>query len=514
MRPPPARVPREQLDEDQRAWAELWASSDSYDPVRAAELEARYPKPAGDVPPPRRPPSTCRPPIPGRGRPPAPEVSRRAVTVKRPGGGWDPFAYDGVSAAGSGGRQADGDIEQLGDFVATLRSLSAAEDIAVYLHETVTSRLLGEGQVTADGWGAWAARTVEAAGLRCRTIGNGGWTVIDGSQRVHLVPVGVSGEFGGAVDAAGLGAAVEAFRKGVGFEYRYSAASTVKSLIKATTRLTEPDVHPEIDGYTPSAWRVRSHVWQRALTGDEIRTGWVRAFDRNASYLAAWGGLTLAKSGWVDGSWPLTGTESSKPPGYWLIDTAALNIDELPDPFARAGDGPVWLTTPLAHLAQEIADRQNVALEPLRVVWATDRWRPLDGAAKRLNAARASLDGAAGRLAWAAVKDGYATVTGQMGFTLQPPDPLARPDWARAIWDRNAANTWRALDRCPQRPFALTHIDTALFAVDNPDAVPTGLDVSHIAGKWKPAGIPVPMADALQAYEDTGAAGILRLAGG
>jgi hypothetical protein len=112
----------------------------------------------------------------------------------------------------------------------------------------------------------------------------------------------------------------------------------------------------------------------------------------------------------------------------------------------------------------------------------------------------------------AAVKAGYVAATAWFEFGARPPAPLARPDWRRTIHDRFVANTWRSLHKPTVAQFALTDVDAALFALDDPSGPPEGLASGVDLRSWKAKGRPVPMAVAIRALEAGGPGAVIELA--
>lgn len=342
-----------------------------------------------------------------------------------------------------------------------------------------------------------------------------GWVTCDGPVPVHVAFPRYCGDFAGCESPAALHDAVESWRRALGLAYVYSGASTLHALIRSTTRLSPAGPEPAGVEFTSSAWSVPANSWGPAVDSFALvarARGFVRCFDRSGSYLAAWSGLRLGTDErWVHmrgGSMPVM-PESARPAGYVLVDR-----DELPapdgrfDPFRRHGDpaGPVWLTMPLAHLAVELHGRPM----PIREAWVQrDALRPLDRAAERVRDAREQLAGPA----LEALKVGYAAATAWFEFGPRT-GPLARPHWRRSIIDRAVANTYRGLSKCTPAPLALADIDTAVFAVAEPDAVPDGLRLGTGLGAWKPKGAVLEAGDAIDAYTGGGARAVVRLAEG
>ena len=61
------------------------------------------------------------------------------------------------------------------------------------------------------------------------------------------------------------------------------------------------------------------------------------------------------------------------------------------------------------------------------------------------------------------------------------------------------ANTWRSLNKATVAPFALTDVDAALFATDDPGSLPADLAAGIDLRSWTPKGRAVPTAEALAA---------------
>lgn len=475
---------------------------------------------------------------PSRGPLPQTDVSAKLVTrtyaqvTTRASGGRDnpwrpprraartpaPFlllATDGAELVGPEGRRAElGRVDHVAELAAAARVVAGDQpgELVVFVHELAHEPF----SLPSDLRAGPPPFLGDAPGIRRR--GFNGWTIIDGAPNVHVAFPGWSGDFAGAAGPAELLAAAERFRGALGLAYLFSGPATVHQLIRSTARyIGEPAPHPDLENptYLASAFAVSGYAWWRDLTAAERARGWVRAFDRSGSFLASWRGCALSDGPWRELPGPFKvepGPETHRPPGYWLVQGAAVGPGEgpgaLPGPFARQGDesAGAWLTTPLLQLAVELAGG------PVEVdaAWvASERIRPLERAAERLAAARAELDG----LALGVLKDAYSGATAWFEYGPQPPHPLHRPHWRRTILDRHAANTYRALRKAEPGPFAWTEIDAALFAVDAPDQAPAGPRLGTELGAWKPKGRAVPMADALAALDAGGPREVLKLAG-
>ena len=373
------------------------------------------------------------------------------------------------------------------------------------------------------------ARAAMGPATSVREIGSAGGLVVErhGAPRVLICFPGYSGEFAGARDAGELARALDRFSTALGFGYAYSAASTVHKLIERCQPrghgLGPPAPHPQLDPpYLPTAWSVPAAAWSRALTDDERARPWLVVADRSGSYLSAWRSCPLAVGSWSQEPELVLGPgpESGRPCGYWLVEHAALTAlvpGALPDPFRRHGAPPgalVWLTTPLAQLAVELAEQAGERLVARQAWLSSERSRPLDVAASRLAQAREELAGErspeAGE-ALAVIKEGYAAATAWFENGPQPPHPLGRPDWKRTIHDRFVANTWRSLARSDVPPVGLTDVDAALFAVEAPE-LPAGLRAGTGLGSWKLKGWALPMEKALEALEAAGPGAVVAMA--
>jgi hypothetical protein len=355
-----------------------------------------------------------------------------------------------------------------------------------------------------------ADTVAELVGRGCRDVGDSGWLAVDAAPTVYLAFPAYSGDFSGLAGAGELLQAVELFRREVGFAHMFSGPSTVHKLIRSLARPGEPEEEPEVP-FVKSAWTVPASSW--GLTELEALEAagrrWIRCFDRSGSYLSAWAGVTLPEGTWSSfGAGVLeVGSESAKPAGYWLLERQVL--DELAagmfDPFRRFGDvdGPVWLTTPLAQLATELAGEPVPYLE---AHLAAERIRSLDSTAARLREAREHLYADPRPPAIAArraLKDGYSGATNWFENGKRHPDPLARPAWTRTIHDRYVANTYRSLAKATPGPWAFTEIDTALFAFDDVDQVPDEFRLGGLGG-WEPKGRALSIEEAAAALATPG----------
>lgn len=358
-----------------------------------------------------------------------------------------------------------------------------------------------------------AARCSALFGVECRAVGGSGWLVAgEGASKAHMAFPGYSGDFAGAATPEALCDAVEAFRRAVGIAYAFSGPSTVHKLIGSLAKIGPAEPEPALEPpYVATAWSVPGNAWGLADLAPLEAAGrrWVKAYDRAGSYLSAWGSTILPVGEWchVGPGWESPGPESSRVPGYYRVLAVDLPDPEGSfDPFRRHG-GPlesVWLTAPLLQLAVELAPA------PVRYqeAWLTpERCRALDGAYDRLRDARAQLEG----LALDVLKTAYAGATAWLEYGPAAPAPLARPAWRRTVLDRYVANTWRGLAKATPGPFAVTEIDTALFALADPSESPEGLRLGDGIGAWKPKGQAIPMALAVAACESGGIHAVVRL---
>jgi hypothetical protein len=436
------------------------------------------------------------------------------------------LATDGRELVGSGERvPLPEHMDGIGALAAAALELAEpGQRVILAIHESAHDRLGLPARPTDP-----ASFMDGSANVDVRQVGNSGWRIVrTPAGELHVMAPMWSGDFRGAADAAELRDALAAFAGAVGWDWLYSGASTVHHLVKrlASEPLPVPEAHPQLSPeWQGMAASVPAYAWLRELTPTERAGGFVRLFDRSGSYLAAWEGCPLPVGEWrpVEGPFPVeAGAESSRQAGYWLIDRAeleAITPPDLPDPFARWGDPSesVWLTTPLLQLAAEMAAGAGVSLT-CRSAWlAAGKRRTLEAAGRRLSAARTRLtaDAAAGsapaRLALSALKEAYAGAVAWLEFGPKPPDPLARPDWRRTLLDRYAANVYRNLSASDPRPFGLSDVDCAAFALASP-VTPRGLRLGTELGAWKPKGRPVPMGEALAALEADGMHGLIRLA--
>ncbi len=418
------------------------------------------------------------------------------------------------------------------------RSAAGGRELVVFVHESGHEALgLPErpGGRRSDGLHrlAWVAA---AAGdtRRVDDLGDTGGAVLTSTDgtKAHIVFPG----FGGFDRTASPDELLEAVRllcDALGFGYLHSAPSTVHNLVtwsQGRTRGPIPPAGPEPDldgGWVDSACAVPGNVWTADVDelGD-VHGRHVRTYDRRGSYLSALRGVELPEGAWGHrpGPFPLDG--SKLPAGYWQVSRARLAQlvpAGMPDPFARHGrprGDTVWITTPLAQLAGELARESGEALIVDQAWLAELRTRRLDTTAATIAAARSTLEAAAATSPAAAValrtlKDGYAGAVAWFEHAGRPVShPLARPAWRRTIIDRFSANTWRGLRKAVDAGaelVALGDVDTAAVLVDGPADDPPGLDLSPQLGKWKAKGDPVAAADAVEALRAGGGRALLRL---
>jgi hypothetical protein len=472
---------------------------------------------------------------------PRPEpVGPRAAPAGRtaPGMGAARYRYlatDGRRLISSTGDAVEGPWAHAGELVDAARQLVASGDVIIVVHPSAhfflglpeRQDLLGERDD--DGFRHAFARGAFDATTSVREVGRAGGLIVEsaGKGRAQLLFPGYSGEFADAADAAELLEAVELFCGALDFGYSYSAAASLHRLVEFTQNrrhpLGPPAGHPDLDPpFLVTGYSVPATAWSRPLTGDEAAKPWVVVCDRSGSYLSAWGSCVVADGAWAHraGPFPLPpAAELKRVAGYWLLDCdqlAQVTPRDLPDPFLRHGGADadaVWVSTPLAELAAELAGESKMTV--LGAWAAAEAIRPLDQAAKRLSTAREQLIAdprPAARVALDTLKAGYAAATSWFEYGPQPPSPLARPQWRRSILDRYVANTWRSLAKGEVAPFALTDVDAALFAVTDAGAVPPGLRAGGALGAWKTKGRPVAMGEAVEALGSGGPRAVVRLA--
>ena len=335
------------------------------------------------------------------------------------------------------------------------------------------------------------AAQLTGAGLNATQLGDGALKLAAAGAPTVLVHIPhYSGDLDG-LDASDLLDAAELWRANVGLAFAFSPPSTAHQLVESWPRkrgheAPRPAPEPElVPAPARMAWSVPRCSWTRPLTDPERQDAYVRAFDRNGSYLSAWEGCALPAGEWrhEPGPFPLGPVpEGKRPAGYWLLDLAPLRAAlpaNLPDPFGRhtPEPGAAWYTTPLAQLAADLAAAAGLSVDALEAWWTSDRTRALDGPAQRLRDAKAALQADGRPSALAAldlVKESYSGATNWFGTK-------GRPSWTHTVLDRYAANTYRGL--AGAQPFALAKIDTALFVVDAPEALPAGLEVAPQARK-------------------------------
>jgi hypothetical protein len=461
----------------------------------------------------------------------------RPSRAARPNTGPVPYltmTTDGDRLYAAGGATAElGPIAHAGELLEAARALGPGRRLALHIHESGARAWKFPAMPPAP-TKAGAPRPVPfiARALKAGAVvkPQGGAWIFDarGDAEAVIYLPGYSGDFAGLADAAELLEALELFAGALGdFDFAFSGASTVHNLAKKTggRRLGMPTTAPDAIAaeYVQTEWATPGNAWHRPLTPVESALPYVGVWDRSASYLAALDGARLPDGAWLElGAHVLEpGPETQRPAGYWLADVGRL-VEALGpgvfDPFARhaqaPGGGPVWITTPLAQLAAELAEELGIGVNVERAIVAAQARRLLDPLAKVLKDARAELTTAGTPPALAAlavVKTGYSAGVARLEFPPREPERLYRPEWRHTITDRHAANTWRAL-RHP-RPFAFTGNDAAAFAVAGPDATPAGLDrLGTAPGAWKSKGRPVPMREALAALEAGGPAALVTLA--
>lgn len=300
---------------------------------------------------------------------------------------------------------------------------------------------------------------------------------------------------------------------GRGNAAKYSPPGAIHQLIKlAHPRLGRALPEPVLDPpWRDTAYSVPANAWSRKLTEDERGAGWVRAFDRSGSYLSAWSSAELPYGAWVEeGPRHVARSLREKlPPGYYLVEAAADSwwwwLPRLTYRHQdQRGGGPRWITAPMAT---QLAHR-GIGVHVLHSWTTVESTRALDATAALLSRARVGLrDNPA---ALAELKFGYA---GAVAWWEHGPKsgPMARPAWRRTVMDRFVVNTWRSLMATWPYPFAMTDVDTALFALPAADTRPRNLRVGPELGAWRPKGEAVKMRDVTRAWKDGGAHAALKL---
>lgn len=443
---------------------------------------------------------------------PAPRPVEHSRPVRAASSKYVSVVTDGRTIVGPGRRCGPCSVASAAELAELVRDRVAGDELAVFIHPA--AHRLWDLPAHDDGTGV-------APGFFADVRRVGASYVADGARPVHFMLPAHTGDFADADTAVQLLAATERFRDAVGMSYLFSGPSTIHRLIKVVGRVrAAPPAEPELDDYAAAAYATPAYAWSRPLAGPERDGGgWVRAFDRSGSYLAAWRGLYLSDGPWSPTSGPAgPGPESSRPPGYWLVGEApraavagAAAALGLPDPLARWGDaeGPCWVTTPLLQLAVELAGPFE-----LETGWVTaGRCRALDGPAARLGEARDVLGAGPhpeDRLALDVLKTAYAGATAWLEYGPGS-GPLHRPHWRRTVIDRHVANTFRGLARAATPPLALTAVDCALFVLGAPDEAPAGLRLGTGLGAWKPKGRAVPLGEATDALGAGGVRAVMRL---
>jgi hypothetical protein len=363
-----------------------------------------------------------------------------------------------------------------------------------------------------------AARAI-ARGVAVRLIDNTPGACYVGAVKVEIdFPAWGSGDWlpkTGEVplDLAQLESALVKFSEALGIVYATSAGATMTHLIENRNRdrsgkltITPAGFEPEL---SPEWLHNGRGGYSRPLTAAELERPYVRAFDRSGSFGSAWKGLVTGLGHWEHLAGPVELPKHDYPPGYWLIDVdplreaLGLGITK-PDPFAKLGapEGPQQYTTPLAQLARDLADAAGLDLRALSADVQPLKGEHLTKPGEAVKRAREMLSAdpsPEARAALAVVKTGYSAAPAQMEHSHKAPDELARAVWNRSMIDRWGANLWRSLEKADPAPFAWIDTDTALFALDGPDALPWPAKyIGTGYGQWKPKGAPAEMATAAE----------------
>jgi hypothetical protein len=423
------------------------------------------------------------------------------------------LAVDGAGLVAMDGRRSPGPWSNAADLAVAASELVPDRELIIGVHES-GHELLG---VPASLPGAvpdglrlgFTARALEA-GATVKEWGDSCWTVTElpGRPRCYLFFPAYGADFAGTPDGETLVGALRSWTDALDVAYLYSGAATVERLIRwkqpASHKLGVPHSEPAlVEPEWARGFSVPAHGWARQPTGEEASRPFVQCFDRSGSFLAVWSGLWLPDGPWVESDAP-TLPVSDKECGYFLLAVNELRAITAgrPDPFRRNGhsSAEVWLTTPLAQLAGDVAREADITLTVRRAIVSSGQARRLDGVGAIMREARDRLavDGdLASEAALRALKGSYSRVVTRLESCPGRPvtHELLRPYWHRAIVDRHAANTVRSLWKTNEAPLAWAGIDAAVWAVTGPDETPDGLTLGTSLGKWKRKGPPLAMAD-------------------
>lgn len=410
-------------------------------------------------------------------------------------GSFETFATDGISVYGPGEAWGTPPLG-LSDLVEEVRQRAGGKSAVLWVHESAHGKL---------GLPEKREQGIVVMPAPWRPVGERGWHVAGGAggQRVHVAFPAWGCDFRGCAGAEDLLEQVTMFQDAVGWQYLYSAPATIRSLILGVARKPAPVVEPlSSAGWRDVAFQTPATTW---VSPQPQGKPWVRLFDRVAAYLSPWEGADLPVGEWrhEDGMELRPGPEPRRPTGYWRPapgEVSRIWPASLP-PFVQEAEG--FLTTPMIHLLAEMGGGVRV-----QEAWiAPERWRFLARAAKRLRAAREHLQDYPQALD--VLKDGYAGGLAWLEFGPQE-GVFHRPSWRRTVLGRFWASTSRHLLETPA--LAYGDVDTAAFAVSDPEEVPGGLRVDGRLGSWKPKGRAVPMEAALEALQEGRMAALIRLA--
>jgi hypothetical protein len=409
-------------------------------------------------------------------------------------GAFETFSTDGVKVYGPGEAWDDPPLG-LSDLAQEVRDRAHGKSAVLWVHESAHGKL---------GLPEKRDQGIVMMPADWRRVGTRGWHVAGeaGGQRVHVAIPAWGCDFRGCSSAEDLLEQVTMFQDAIGWQHLYSAPATIRSLILGVSRKPAPVVEPlSAAGWRDVAFQTPATTWVSPEPGDKPL---VRLFDRVAAYLSPWEGADLPVGEWrhEEGLELRPGPESRRPTGYWKPAPGEVKRvwpESLP-PFVPEGDG--FVTTPMVHLLAELGGGIRV-----EEAWlASERWRFLARAAKRLRAAREQLLDYPQALD--VLKDGYAGGLAWLEFGPQE-GVFHRPSWRRTVLGKFWASTARHLLQTP--PLAYGDVDTAAFAVSDPDEVPAGLKVDGKLGSWKPKGRAVPLQQALDALQEGRMAALIRL---
>lgn len=239
--------------------------------------------------------------------------------------------------------------------------------------------------------------------------------------------------------------------------------------------------------------------WTRAPSSTEARARWLHAFDANAAYLAAAGGVSCPAGELEHVPAGPSGVDE-RTPGYWRFDFREYRG---PGPSPWPAVAPLWLTSPAAAYASS-----RWGLEPLEAwLWPEHHQylRPWYDDLRRARAIAAEVGGPA----LEAVKSIYKAGLGRLASSSRArgeADELFQPYWDQAVTALARCNIHRRIVELDVEPIGVS-VDCLYFLTSSPRpeafAAKIGLPLGDGLGQYKIVGRPVAGREAREALSSS-----------